>query len=210
MSSHLHILLPYTLETTKKLYWDNEILQFEKHQDRDRHFEKDTNDHEHMDFYGNLLKWSITLNISQQSRSLPHPISSNQVSVALHTSHHSLLAQDLNSSHSAILEANPCQFFRRRTLQLLDHKKALNHHLIMKIGTITQFKHYETVISLGLKSSYLSEVSHWSGIDSLFFVDLKVSAFLVEDGGGNLKSFHLLISILLQPIVIHMIFSASI
>ncbi|KAJ4886833.1 hypothetical protein Rs2_26581 [Raphanus sativus] len=47
-----------------------EILQFEKHQDRD---------HEHKDPYGNLLKWLMPLdnNISQQSRSLPPPISSS-------------------------------------------------------------------------------------------------------------------------------------
>ncbi|CAN6933853.1 unnamed protein product [Brassica oleracea] len=51
------------------------------------------------------------------------------------------------------------------------------------------------VRSLGHKSSYLFEVSHWSGIYSKFVVDLKASAFLIEDGGGNLKSFSLLISI---------------
>ncbi|WZZ83158.1 hypothetical protein YC2023_103730 [Brassica napus] len=41
--------------------------------------------------------------------------------ISVHTSHYSLLAQDLSSSHSAILEATPCQLCRRRTLhQLLD------------------------------------------------------------------------------------------
>ncbi|KAF8100230.1 hypothetical protein N665_0229s0058 [Sinapis alba] len=57
-----------------------EILQFEKHQDMDRRSENDNDtDHEHKDPYGNLLKWLIPLdnNISQQSRSLPPPISSS-------------------------------------------------------------------------------------------------------------------------------------
>ncbi|KAL0717370.1 hypothetical protein Bca4012_066692 [Brassica carinata] len=50
-----------------------EILQFEKHQDRDT-----DSDHELKDPYGNLLKWLIPLDntISQQPRSLPPPISS--------------------------------------------------------------------------------------------------------------------------------------
>ncbi|WZZ28832.1 hypothetical protein YC2023_012233 [Brassica napus] len=53
-----------------------EILQFEKHQDRDP---LSDSDHEHKDPYGNLLKWLIPLdnNISQQPRSLPPPISSS-------------------------------------------------------------------------------------------------------------------------------------
>ncbi|KAH0907590.1 hypothetical protein HID58_029266, partial [Brassica napus] len=39
-------------------------------------------------------------------------------------------------------------------------------------------KHYGTVTSLGLKSAYLSGVSLWSGINSLFVVDVKAYAFL--------------------------------
>ncbi|CAH8260889.1 unnamed protein product [Arabidopsis lyrata] len=47
-----------------------EILQFEKHQDKDQNSENDK------DPYGNLLKWLIPLDnsISQQPRSLPPPI----------------------------------------------------------------------------------------------------------------------------------------
>lgn len=54
-----------------------EILQFEKHQDRDRLSENDNDsDHETKDPYGNLLKWLIPLDntISQPSRSLPPPL----------------------------------------------------------------------------------------------------------------------------------------
>uniref|UniRef100_A0A1J3JMW3 Uncharacterized protein n=1 Tax=Noccaea caerulescens TaxID=107243 RepID=A0A1J3JMW3_NOCCA len=58
-----------------------EILQFEKHQDRDRLSENSNDsDHENKDPYGNLLKWLIPLDnttISQQYRSLPPPISSS-------------------------------------------------------------------------------------------------------------------------------------
>ncbi|CAN8269147.1 unnamed protein product [Cochlearia groenlandica] len=57
-----------------------EILQFEKHEDRERLSENDQDsDHEHKDPFGNLLKWLIPLDntVSQQSRSLPPPISSN-------------------------------------------------------------------------------------------------------------------------------------
>lgn len=58
-----------------------EILQFEKHQDRDLLSENNKDsDHENKDPYGNLLKWLIPLDntsISQQYRSLPPPISSS-------------------------------------------------------------------------------------------------------------------------------------
>ncbi|CAN8258955.1 unnamed protein product [Cochlearia groenlandica] len=55
-----------------------EILQFERHQDKDRLSDNDS-DHKHKDPYGNLLRWLIPLDntISQQPRSLPPPISSS-------------------------------------------------------------------------------------------------------------------------------------
>lgn len=55
-----------------------EILQFEKHQDREQISENYSNsDHEQKDPYGNLLKWLMPLDntIPQPSRSLPPPLS---------------------------------------------------------------------------------------------------------------------------------------
>ncbi|KAH0866015.1 LOW QUALITY PROTEIN: hypothetical protein HID58_083226 [Brassica napus] len=149
----------------------------------------------------NLLKWLIPWDntIYQQPRSLPPPIRSTP-SISS-SSHKPLLSFGSGSQLFSF------RHFRSYSMSALPvpnttpvtgpvKTQSSKPSFDLKTGPVTQVKHYGTVTSLGLKSSYLSGVSLWGGIDSLFVA----YAFLVEDGGGNLKSFNLLISILVHDL----------
>ncbi|CAG7883618.1 unnamed protein product [Brassica rapa] len=126
----------------------------------------------------NLLKWLIPWDntIYQQPRSLPPPIRSTP-SISS-SSHKPLLSFGSGSQLFSF------RHFRSYSMSALPvpnttpvtgpvKTQSSKPSFDLKTGPVTQVKHYGTVTSLGLKSSYLSGVSLWGGIDSLFVVDLR-------------------------------------